>query len=161
MNALQDWFLGLERREQWLLLLLVVLLSGYLLLRLAWEPMTVQRALLERQNHEVQQTLVWMRSSAAQVRLQRQRRGRALEQRSPAVDLSSTVQSSAAAQRLNIKRLQPQADGSIRVRMEDSDANRVLSWLHALEQKEHAVIQSLDISNTRQAGSVNLSVELR
>ncbi len=161
MNALQDWLRGLQRREQWLLLALVPLLSGYLLLHFAWEPMAAQRALLESQNRTAQQTLVWMRSSAAKVRLQQSQRQQQASQRTVSVDLSSAVQQSAAAERLSIKRLQPRPDGRIQVRMEKSDANRVLSWLHGLEQRDNFVIQSLDINNTRRPGEINLSVELR
>ena len=161
MNAARDWWLGLERREQWLLAALAPLLAAFLLLRFSWEPLATQRALLERQNREARQTLVWMRSTAAQLRLERHQRQRATKRRTRTPDLVGSAQQSAAAQRLSIKRLQPGKDGNVHIRIENSDANSVMTWLHTLEQQHHFIIASLEISNTRQAGRVNLNVGLR
>ncbi len=160
MNAVRNWWLGLEQREQWLLLVLTVLLSAFVLLRF-WEPLAIQRELLERQNLEARQTLLWIQSTVAQLRLDLRAQQRGAKYRPMPPDLVGTIQQTATAQQLSIKRLQPIAEGRIQIRMEKSDANNVISWLHLLEQRHQITIESMELSSTPQPGQIHLSIELR
>ncbi|PVZ84716.1 type II secretion system protein M [Serratia sp. S1B] len=140
MNELKRRWLQLQPREQGLLLgcgaLLIISLCYYAL----WLPWQKQTEQWQRTITREKSTVEWMQQQAPRLR-QPQTRSAPDE----SLSLSAAVAQSAAAQNINISRLQPQGTG-LAVTLEPSDFNQLMLWLSRLEQQYHVQIVALDVT---------------
>lgn len=140
MNELKRRWLQLSLREQGLVLGCGVWVIVSLCYSLLWLPWQQQVSQWQRTIAREKSTVEWMLQQAPRLRQQGSR---------PTVDtsqsLSATVAQSAAARKMNITRLQPQAE-RLAVTLEPSDFNTLMQWLTQLEQQHRVRIVALEVA---------------
>ncbi|AHG18851.1 hypothetical protein Z042_03925 [Chania multitudinisentens RB-25] len=140
MNELKRRWLQISPRERGLVVgcgvLLIVSLCYYAL----WLPWQQQAEQWQRTIAREKGTVEWMLQQAP--RLQQQAARPMPEE---TLSLSATVTRSAAAQGINITRLQPQGE-RLALTLEPSDFNALMQWLTQLEQQQGIRIAAFEVA---------------
>ena len=162
---MRSWWLTLNARERFLLIagsVIVLLLLGYVLL---WQPLQRQVADLQQQVEFQRDQLQWMQQAAAEIkRLQMRGNSRALaSQRATNLSLSTLIDQSAQQAGLAqaLKRVEPQQNGNLNVRLEAVEFDGLLRWLHGLYQQHGVVIVNAVLNRQTVSGQVNVRLILQ
>lgn len=140
MNELKRRWLQISPRERGLLLGCGVLLTLCLCYYALWQPWQQQAEQWQRTIAREQGTVAWMLQQAPRLREQTAR-----PTPGESLSLSATVTRSAAAQGINITRLQPQGE-RLAVTLEPSDFNLLMQWLTQLEQQYRVRIVAFEVA---------------
>jgi general secretion pathway protein M len=139
MNELKQRWQQFSQRERGLMVgcgVLLMLCLGYYAL---WQPWQQQAAEWQRTIAREQNTVAWMAQQAPRLS-QQTPRSTPVEARS----LSATITSSAAAQSIQITRLQPQGE-RLAVTLEPNDFDALMQWLTQLEQQYSVHILAFEV----------------
>ena len=132
-SPLREWFMAREPRERKLILLglIAVLIGGWY--NLVQQPMTAEIAKLEKRNQADQETLLWMRGAAVQIRAQ----GGAGTTSNPGGSLLTLADSSLRRFGLGpaLKRIQPEDENNVKIWLEEASFNVLLSWCNQIESQ--------------------------
>lgn len=140
MNELKRRWLQISSRERGLVLGCGVLLILCLCYYALWLPWQQQAEQWQRTIVREKGTVAWMTEQAPRLREQGAR-----PVTGEPLSLSATVTRSAAAQGMNITRIQPQGE-RLAVTLEPSDFNQLMRWLTQLEQQYRVQIVALDVA---------------
>jgi general secretion pathway protein M len=152
------WFTGLERREQWVVLIGAALLLVVLLYVGVWERLSNSVQSLRAQTEQQAASLAWMRA-AAQEAQQLHRRAAAAPAPGGASVLS-LVDGSARAQGLSLKRVQPEGEGRARVWLEAASFDALIPWLTGLETAHRVRVVNAVFEGLAAPGRVNAQLVL-
>lgn len=157
---MNDWWRGLSRRERRIMisgLALLLLLAGYLLV---WEPWRQQLDGLHREVADLRGDLEWMRQAAP--RLRTAGTGSVTAGAVSGVALATRIESSLRGAGLGtaLRRIEPQADGSLQLWLDNARFGALLSWLEGLRAEGQAALAQLDISR-RGGDRVDARMQLR
>ena len=155
-NLLQR-FNQLNKKEQYYLSVLALVLIPYLIYMLLWQPVAKSNQKLSAANHMAQQQLQTVQELAAQYQQLQQKSGRS----SSEVNLPQLIDSSVVRHKLALKRMQPSASGDIQLRFENVSFNYLMAWLYELESEYAVVVKDLSVTPGNSAGLVSSSVRLR
>lgn len=140
MNELKHRWLQLSLRERGLVLgcgvLVIVSLCYYAL----WLPWQQQASQWQRTIAREQNTVEWMLQQAPRLR---QQETQPIQETS--LSLSARVAQSAAAQNMNITRMQPQGE-RLAVMLEPGDFNALMLWITQLEKRYSVRIVALEVA---------------
>ncbi len=157
---MKDWFLGLQARDQRILLVGALVLGLVLAWAAIWLPMVRHRAALERGVAAERKTLHWMQQAATEVRVLRQRRHAAPARGGRS--LLAIIDQSARAAGLGpgIRRIEPEGPQRIRVRLENVAFDKLMLWLDDLQRQSGALPEAVRIEQGEGAGLVDARLTL-
>ncbi len=132
------WWQGLNLRERRIFLSGAVLSLSLLLYALAWHPFQTRLTDLRRTVAAQRADLTWMQQAAQEVKRLSSADPAPTQQGGPS--LPTLVDQSARSEGLGsaLKRVEPQSDGNLRVRLEQVGFDQMIRWLNKLE-REHRV----------------------
>lgn len=159
MNALQRYWRGLGSRERSVLTLAVgalVLVLGYVSL---WEPLIDSRNEWRNRVATAQADLAWMRATAPQVR---ERSGTAPVRGNDSRSLLARADASAREAGLGgaLLRVEPVADGQVRVYFEDAGFDAVVRWVETLSAQYGTRVGELSAQRADGVGRVDVRLSL-
>lgn len=152
---MNHWLAQRSPRDQLSLLVLAGVLLLYLVYVLAWRPLAQARAEMAQRNASAVQTLQRVEGLAAQLR-QLQAGGAAP---AAAGNLTAVLNRSTAAAGLSVSRMQPNSRGEVQLRLEGAPLDRLLRWLHALEEEQGVQVVEAALSEAG-GGRVNATLRL-
>lgn len=153
---IKQWFRGLEKREQYMLMAGVVAVVFYLLYGVMYRGLVESRDRFEKQNVEQKETLEWMRGAVQTLEM--------LRRSSAAMDtsgksLAQLAEESATYAQLRIARFQPKDETEAQVWLEREDFNNVLVFLARMEVDYGVSLEDVAISSANTPGLVNLRLK--
>ena len=161
MNAVQQWWQGLQPRERQLLGVGGAVLAVALAWVMIWEPIASgkeeRRQQLENQRGFLSE-LREMRNEARSLRARADDQG-ALSQG----DLLSLANSTANQQGLGgaLQRTQPQGEDRVQVWFEQASFDDIASWLAHLGSEHGVRIHNVSVDRQREPGRVNARIALQ
>ena len=73
----------------------------------------------------------------------------------------SQITNSAAEMKITLSRLQPEADGSVSVALEQQSFNAVAQWLAGIEREQGFTIDRASLDRTGESGLINAQLRIR
>ena len=73
----------------------------------------------------------------------------------------SQITNSAAELKITLSRLQPEADGSVSVALEQQSFNAVAQWLADIEREQGFTIDRASLDRTSEPGLINAQLRIR
>ena len=73
----------------------------------------------------------------------------------------SQITNSAAELKITLSRLQPEADGSVSVALEQQSFNAVAQWLAGIEREQGFTIDRASLDRTSESGLINAQLRIR
>jgi general secretion pathway protein M len=152
------WYQGREANEQWIILVLAVLVTISVLWLAIWSPISDWRQTEHNRYQNAQAQLDWMRANEQRARaVARDTAGGGAER-----SLLPIITRSAQAQGIQVNRLQPEANGVVSVSIQAQPFNDLLSWLHQLQENNGVSVLRLAIDADQSAtGLVNAQIRLQ
>lgn len=154
---MRDWFEQLNLREQASVLVLAGVVLLWLVYTLLWSPLDQRREQLRQQNLAVVESLARVDAMVSELQelrasgASRAERGR---------NLTTLVNRGTQRLSLPVSRLQPGARGDLQVRLENAPFDRLVTWLHELEQREGLLIAELAVTPAGTTGHVNVTLRV-
>ena len=156
-DALQQRFNQLNRKEQYYLMVLALLIVPYLVYVILWQPLANSNTQLLQANIVAQQQLSSVQQLAGQYnQLHSKDSGN-----NSRVNLPQLINDSVLRHKLSLKRLQPSANGEIQLRFENVLFNNMVAWIYELESEYGVIVKDLSINPGNGVGLVSSSVRLR
>jgi general secretion pathway protein M len=155
MNRLQNWYGGLQEREQRVVaggsvaLALIILIGGILMPLQSILSSAVKGIETRRED------LAWMRVNAPEVRTQ----GSQLPAdtgEAPVVLVDRVAREAGLASAL--RGTQPSTTGGVRVQLEAAPFDTLITWLDNLDRRYGLAIESITVDRTPTPGMVNASI---
>lgn len=153
---LKQWFRGLEKREQYILLAGMAAVIFYILYGLMYRGMVDARDNYQEQIARQQETLAWMKD-AVQTIQSLKRSGTASD--AAGKSLAQISEEAAKAEKLRIGRFQPKDDNEAQVWLEQEDFNNVLAFLVRLEVDYGVMLDDIAITSANRPGIVNVRLK--
>ena len=153
---MRNWFAGLTQREQLSLMVMCLALGLYLLYVLLVAPLGQARDQLAAQNKGVAESLQRVDVMVSQIMALRDSGASGKQRR----NLTSLINRSTAAAKLQVSRLQPNSRGEIQVRMEGAAFDDLMAWLYQVEHRDNLLVREVSITQAGAAGVVNATVRL-
>lgn len=158
---MKEWLANLAPRERRIMVggaVVLVLLLFYLII---WQPLHTGVAQMRTSVAEQRDTLRWMREAAAEVKSLATSGGQGsagLGGRS----LLAVVDQSARSSNLGpaLKRVEPEGQNSVRVRLEGASFDAMVGWLSGLARSSQVFATSLSIERADANGQVDARVTL-
>jgi len=148
----------LSERERLLLFSAGPLLVLLLLYALVWRPFDQRVERLHEQVAEQQSLLQWMQISAQQVgQLRNQSGSRNISKQSLLPLVDRTIRQSGLSQAL--KRVEPDGDGKVKVRLEKAGFDAMIKWLETLQNRHAVLVENVAIDR-QDGGVVNVRLDL-
>jgi type II secretory pathway component PulM len=153
---MRAWFARFNQREQLSLLVLAAVVLLFLLHRTLWQPLAGMHERMALQNRGLAEVLQRVDGMVSQIAtLQESGAGNR-----PQRNLTSLINQSTDRFGLPVLRLQPNSRGEIQVRMENVPFDKVVAWLHDVENREALVVREAALTQAGAAGLVNATVRL-
>ena len=155
MNQIQNWYAGLQPREQRVVsigaiaLALIIVLAGILM------PLQTKVSHLLRDNDTKRQDLAWMRVNADEVRAAAATIP-ANTGEAPVVLVDRVGRESGLASAL--RGTQPNGTGGVRVQLEAAPFDTMVAWLATLDRRYGFSIDSITVDKAPAAGMVNANI---
>lgn len=157
---MNDWFRGLERREQWVVVAGALVVAVALFLLLVVRPLYAGTAALGKRVEEKERLVVWMRSVAPELRAAGSVGTGSAAARGDALVVIVAETAGASELRQYLKQNQPVDDDNIRVRFEAVPFDQLVQWLGALQLQHGVRINSASFDGGVQPGVVTASLVL-
>lgn len=155
----RDWWRSREPRERQVLVvgaLVAGLLLGY---ALVWKPVADFHRELVAQVQRQRQDLAWMQHAGAVLtRLRGAQPDRTALEASPMIAVQEAA--SSVGIKAGLRRLETDADGGLRVRLEGVRLEAALAWLQTLERRYAIGVQRLVLEPGAAPGLATLNVRL-
>ena len=160
-TAIIDRWNALAIREQ--VLLLLCLLSGIIIATISylWEPLTQSRMHLQTENMQTRLAIDEIRHQIAELRqVRQQHKGVVKQKKRGESDTNRLLQDTAKDLGLSFDRFQPGKNQTVRVWFKNAQFNKVMRWLHEIEQNHGVSIARTNILNTKVSGKVDGQIHL-
>ena len=160
---MRDWWNRLNVRERWVLSGGGLALAVLLVYALAWRPWRVDVERLQQQIAAQRTDLAWMRAAAQEVKRLDAAAVTQAPNRNRERSLSTLIDQTAKAAGLGaaLKRVEPQGDAGLRVRLEQVSFDKMLLWLGELEREYGIEIDNAVIDRQADDGLVNARLVLQ
>ncbi len=158
---MKAWFERLDARERLLAILGGGALALLILYLMLWRPMFARNALLKQTVAEQQESLDWMRQSAARIKALRRAAGADATSGLGGRSLLAVVDESARGGGLgaSIKRIEPDTDKGVKVWLEGASFDQIILWLGDLGRQYQVEISGITVE-PQGAGLVNARISL-
>lgn len=158
MMELKQWFFGLPKREQYLLMFAAAVLSVYLVYILGYKKLQVEKERYQRMNQSSEQTLSYLRDAVAEIETLR-RSGSAPSDASNR-SLAQIAEQAAGRAGLRINRFAPSGDNEAQVWFERVEFDKFLNCLSALELDYGVNVDNLAVNAVNAPGIVNVRFKI-
>ncbi|WP_432455692.1 type II secretion system protein GspM [Agarivorans sp. QJM3NY_29] len=148
---MKQWWQSLNKREQNLVMLASILCFVAVLYWGVWSPVAQANQAAKQRLATQQQTLLWAQQQGAVILANGHTQANA-----GTIKVNQAVSSSARQQRISISRIQPKGDSEVEVWIENVPFNQLLGWLNMLSQRYGVVVESIDLDEGKQAGTVGV-----
>ncbi|MGD8379320.1 MAG: type II secretion system protein M [Gammaproteobacteria bacterium] len=156
----RQWFQSISPREQ----LLVLAAAAALTLMLAWfgaiAPYLHWHDGLEQRVAQKRELVAWMQESATRIRAL-EGTGTAPVHAGGSLFANVNLAAQNAGLAGSMKRISPEGDTSVRVRMEGASFDSLIRWLADLDRGYGVSVDSISIDRAEQDGTVNASITLK
>lgn len=159
-TALTAHWRRLAPREQRLLLLAAAVLALLLGYGLLWSPWQAARERLRADNARLRADLAWLQQLAPQVQALRARQPAAGAQAGGPLPVRLDASVRAAGLGEHLSRLEPAADGSVKLWLNDAPLDGVLAWLAELAA-QGVLVEALGLGPGAGPGLVNARATAR
>lgn len=150
-TSIKVWWLGLNLREQRLVLIAGSAFSIFLLYSFLWQPLNENLAQTTKKLASRQALLTWVTDNTARY----QNVKLSVGNKKTSGSLSSIINRTANQQQLTITRMQPQGD-SLQVWLDSAPFTQLLFWLEHLANNEGLQVQAIDLTQSDQQGEVRV-----
>ena len=155
---MQNWFNSLQTREQRMLILGMSVVVVLFLYQLVWEPVRDKVTQLGVQVTAQQQQYAELAGIIQQYQALPETKNTGLKNASQLSIVDSTSKNFGI--RNAVKRLTPEGEGKVRVRLEDVVSDKAFQWLAAIAREHGLQVDQIDINPAEGAGMVTISVVL-
>lgn len=157
---MKNWWLGLSERDRRVLGIGGALAAMLLLYALAWLPLDRARESLRLQAAATDASLRWMQAAAPEV--QRLRTGGAGSTTPDSRSLLARVDAGARAAGLGgaLLRVEPVADGQVRLVFQQAGFDPLMSWLESFARSDGVRVTELNVQSTGATGQVDARIGL-
>jgi len=158
MNALQQWWLSLVKREQIVVAILAIVMILLMFQMMIWKPLHQGRDNATNSVEKQAELLQWMKQRAAlATQLKHQLPSRA---KVKGKSISQIINTTASRAKIEINRFQTSGDNSVQVWLDNVDFSKLLLWLETIQKKQGIVVESLSVSETAKPGIVSVRMTL-
>lgn len=149
MNNIQEWFAGLEPREQRLVSIGGVVALIFLFVVGVWQPLNHKLELTKTALRNQQSTNIWVKESIQRIKNSGQSTSR------QGGSLTQVINQTSRRFNIDIARLQPK-DNAILVWIDLINFNDLLRWIDHLEQNNQVTVTAFDVAEAEEAGFVKV-----
>ncbi|MGA9856144.1 MAG: type II secretion system protein M, partial [Gammaproteobacteria bacterium] len=159
LKQLQEWFMGLERRERLVLASGVVFLFLFISYAGIISPYFHHKQALKAQIQQQSALLAWMRPAATQIESLRGIHPGSL----PGGSLLSAVNNTVAAAGLAnaLQQAQQAEDGTVRAQLSGADFDSLVRWLDILHKNYGITVADMSVTRGLGPGLVNANLKLQ
>lgn len=150
LSSIKAWWQELNTREQWLVLVMSLMVSAFLLYSVVWQPLGENLAKTEKKLASRQALLTWVTDNTARYQQVKSTGGK-----KSTGSLSSIINRTANQQQLTITRMQPQGN-SVLVWVDSASFTQLLFWLEHLANDEDLQVQAIDLAQGAKQGEVRI-----
>lgn len=126
-----------------------------------WDPLSRYTAEQQFQANRAQVTADWLVTNRGALQATASSSSTTAIGSTGAAPTISQITNSAATLNLTLSRLQPEADGSVSVALEQQPFNAVAQWLSGIENEQGFTIARASIDRTNEQGLVNAQFRIR
>ena len=160
-TSAHQWYVSKSDRDRRALKLLAAV-AGLLVCYIGiWEPLSRYAAEQQLQANRAQSTADWLVTNRGALEATASSSGAAATGNRAAAPTIAQITNSAATFNLMFSRLQPEADGSVSVALEQQPFNAVVQWLVGIENEQGFTIDRASIDRTNEQGLVNAQLRIR
>ena len=156
-----QWYISKSDSDRRLLTFLLAA-AGLLVCYIGmWEPLSRYVAAQQVQANRAQTTADWLVTNRAALETTASSTSQSGNGSSGDASKISQITNSAAKFNLTLSRLQPEADGSVSVALEQQPFNGLVEWLVGIENEQGYTIDRASIDRTNTQGLVNAQLRIR
>ena len=160
-TSVHQWYISKSDSDRRVLRFLVAA-AGVLICYIGiLEPLSRYTAAQQVQANRAQTTADWLVTNRAALEAMASSTNETANGSSGAAPTISQITNSAATFNLTLSRLQPEADGSVSVTLEQQPFNEVAEWLVGIENEQGYTIDRANIDRTNTQGLVNAQLRIR
>ena len=163
LQALQDWYHGLQQRERQLVLAATVVIAATLFYLIIWEP--IHKSVAEQtQKYQSQAGILeWMQNAANEVRLLKatSSSNRRKASSNQAVTLLVEQSATLAGIKPYLSKLESTSDKGARVTIDAASFDQLLLWLSTLQTQYGISVTSANLDRDDKPGAVNARMTLK
>jgi general secretion pathway protein M len=156
---MKQWFLTLEKQQQWAVLLGGIVITLLMLVLLVWQPLAESSRQLRQSNREIAGSLRWMQQAAIEIK--QLRKGSSQPKTGTAQNLSIVINNTVKARNLPMSRFQPNGQDEAQVWLDGVVFKDLMVWLYDLESAKELAVDNLSVNSTEASGVVNARVRIR
>ena len=160
-TSAHQWYVSKSDSDRRVLKLLAVLVGLLVCYIGIWEPLSRYAAEQQLQANRAQTTADWLVTNRTALEAKASSSSAAATGNSAAAPTISQITNSAATFNLTLSRLQPEADGSVSVALEQQPFNALAQWLVGIENEQGYTIDRASIDRTNEQGLVNAQLRIR
>lgn len=149
MNSIQEWFAGLEPREQKLVSIGGVVGIVLVFIMGIWQPLNAKLELTESKLRNQQELNIWAKDAIQRIKNSGKAMGRS------GGSLTQIVNQTSRRFNIEIARLQPK-DTAVVVWIELINFNDLLRWIDHLERNNQVTVSAFDVTDAEEAGFVKV-----
>lgn len=159
MNMIKDWYQGLPKREQYILIVGLVVVLAYSVYVLAYQTLVKDRQRYQALNANAQETLTWVKQTVQDIEQLRGKSPSANAQMANA-SLAQVIEKAASRAGIRVNRLSPTGDSEAQVWFERVEFEQFLVCLSALELDYLLQVESLSVNASNVPGLVNARIKV-
>ena len=160
-SIVHQWYVSKSESDKRILKLLAVLSLSLICYVGMWMPLNNYVDTQQRQAYLAQSTADWL--VANRMALEAVATSAESGNPNPGGDQPtiSQITNSAARLKITLSRLQPEADGSVSVALEQQSFNAVAQWLAGMEREQGFTIDRASLDKTSEPGLINAQLRIR
>lgn len=160
-SIVHQWYISKSESDKRILKLLAVLSLSLICYAGLWVPLNNYVDTQQRQAYLAQSTADWLVANRTALEAVATSAESGTSGSSGGQPTISQITNSAAALKITLSRLQPEADGSVSVALEQQPFNAVAQWLAGIEREQGFTIDRASIDRTGEPGLINAQLRIR
>ena len=160
-TIVHQWYVSKNESDKRILKLLAVLSVSLVCYFGLWVPLSKYVDTQKRQAYLAQSTADWLVANRMALETVATSAGSGTLSTGVNLPTISQITNSAAALKITLSRLQPEADGSVSVALDKQSFDTVAQWLASIEREQGFVIDKASIDKTNEPGLVNAQLRIR
>lgn len=159
MNNLKEWFAGLPKREQYLLLFCAAVVLVYVIYIMGYQKLAKEKQRYQQLNQHSQETLLWVQQAVKEIQQSRSQ-GAGSAQQAASSSLAQIAEKAASRAGIRVNRFSPSGDNEAQVWFERVEFDKFLLCLSALELDYFVQVESLAVNSVNAPGLVNARLKI-
>ncbi len=160
-SIVHQWYVSKSESDKRILKLLAGLSLSLICYVGLWVPLNNYVNTQQRQAYLAQSTADWLVANRMALEAVATSAGSGTSSPGGDQPTISQITNSAAALKITLSRLQPEADGSVSVALEQQSFNAVAQWLAGIEREQGFTIDRASIDRASEPGLINAQLRIR